>query len=55
MSSITDFDFDASTETVRIGFGHRWGDIYNLLEPMGRLVVGGRVPSVGLALTIGGK
>ena len=54
MSSITDIDYTAATETVRVGFGLVWGDVYDYLEPYHRLVVGGRVSPVGLGLTIGG-
>lgn len=55
MSNIKDFSYDASTQTTRVGFGNRWGDIYDRLKHYGLLVVGGRVPDVGLALTMGGK
>lgn len=55
MTNIIGIAYDPSAEAVRVGFGHRWGDLYEHLEPFNRLVVGGRVPSVGLALTIGGK
>ncbi len=55
MTNLTDMEYDESTETVRVGFGHRWGELYEHLEPLNRLVVGGRVPPVGLGLSIGGK
>lgn len=55
MASLTNMAYDAFAETVRVGFGCRWGELYEFLESFDRLVVGGRVPSVGLALTIGGK
>ena len=54
MSSVTDITYTAATETVRMGFGLVWGEVYNYLEPYNRLVVGGRVSTVGLGLTIGG-
>lgn len=54
MSSITEISYAAATETVRVGFGLLWRDIYDYLEPYNRLVVGGRVLPVGLGLTIGG-
>ena len=54
MSSITDIIYTAATETVRMGFGLVWGEVYDYLEPYDRLVVGGRVSTVGLGLTIGG-
>ena len=54
MSKIADITYKAATETVRVGFGLVWGEVYDYLEPYNRLVVGGRVSSVGLGLTIGG-
>lgn len=54
MSNITDINYTAATETVRVGFGLVWGEVYNYLEPYKRLVVGGRVSPVGLGLTLGG-
>ena len=54
MSNITDINYTAATETVRVGFGLVWGTVYEFLEPYDRLVVGGRVSTVGLGLTIGG-
>ena len=54
MSSITEISYTAATETVRLGFGLVWGEVYDYLEPYNRLVVGGRVSPVGLGLTIGG-
>lgn len=55
MSNITDLAYDAGTESVRVGFGNRWGEIYEYLEAYNRIVVGGRVLDVGQGLTIGGK
>lgn len=54
-SNITDLAYDAGTEFVRVGFGNRWGEIYEYLEPYNRIVVGGRVLDVGQGLTIGGE
>ena len=54
MSSITDISYTAATETVRMGFGLVWGEVYDYLEPYHRLVVGSRVSPVGLGLRIGG-
>ncbi|KAF2197572.1 bifunctional solanapyrone synthase [Delitschia confertaspora ATCC 74209] len=54
MSKFTDLRYDASSKTVTTGFGNRWGAVYDYLEQFGRLAVGGRVSSVGSALTIGG-
>jgi FAD/FMN-containing dehydrogenase len=55
LSNLTDLKYDAASETVRAGTGNRWGDIYSFTEPIGRLVVGGRVTDVGMGLVLGGK
>ena len=55
MTNVSDCSYDANTETARVGLGLTWGELYERLEPYDRLVVGGRVPPVGLALTIGGN
>lgn len=52
---INDREYDRATETVRLGFGNTWGDVYQYLETFGRLVVGGRAPTVGLATILGGR
>ena len=42
-------------ETVTVGSGLTWGQVYNALNSTGVNVVGGRVPEVGVAgLTLGG-
>jgi hypothetical protein len=47
--------FDASTETVDIGPGCKWRDVYSHLSKHGRAVAGGREGNVGVAgLLLGG-
>jgi FAD/FMN-containing dehydrogenase len=42
--------------TARIGPGNRWGAVYEVLEPLGLTVVGGRVGHVGVGgFMLGGK
>ena len=48
-------EYDAPTETVRLSMGNTWGDVYSALIPYSRIVVGGRIPPVGMALVTGGK
>lgn len=55
MSNLTDLKYDSTSQTVTMGAGNRWGDVYNYLETFNRLVVGGRVPDVGIGLLMGGK
>jgi hypothetical protein len=41
--------------TVEVGAGLTWDQVYEILEPSGVNVVGGRLPGVGVAgLTLGG-
>lgn len=42
--------------TTRTGTGQRWGNIYDLLEPLGLTVVGGRDSRVGVGgFLLGGE
>ena len=41
-------------EIVEVGAGCKWDDVYNALDGTGRIVLGGRVPDIGVAgLTLG--
>ncbi|KAF5337648.1 hypothetical protein D9758_013014 [Tetrapyrgos nigripes] len=55
MSRFSDVNYDANAQTVEIGTGLIWDDVYNILIPQGVNVVGGRVSGVGVAgFTLGG-
>ena len=54
-SNLTDIVYDAISETVVVGAGNRWSDIYSHLEASSRMVLGGRVPDVGMGLLLGGE
>ena len=54
LSGLRDMTYDEQAQTLRTGFGNRWGELYEYLQPHERMVVGGRVSDVGQALTIGG-
>ena len=41
-------------EYLKVGAGLNWGKIYNFLDQYDRIVVGGRVTSVGTSLLLGG-
>lgn len=42
--------------TTRVGTGNRWIDVYKVLEPLNRTVVGGRSSQVGVGgFILGGK
>ncbi|VDC03790.1 unnamed protein product [Peniophora sp. CBMAI 1063] len=55
MSRFRDVLLDGSKDTVAVGAGCKWDDAYNALNGTGRIVLGGRVPDIGVAgLTLGG-
>ena len=55
MTRFKDINVDAPAATVEVGAGLTWDQVYVALEPYGVIVVGGRVPGVGVAgLTLGG-
>ncbi|KKY29139.1 putative fad binding domain-containing protein [Phaeomoniella chlamydospora] len=47
-SGLTSIQLSTSRESVTIGPGNRWGDIYEYLEPYDLIVVGGRLGVVGV-------
>ncbi|KAK7449166.1 hypothetical protein VKT23_013316 [Stygiomarasmius scandens] len=49
MSQFNEVRHNEKEETVDIGAGLRWEDVYGLLNPKGYTVVGGRVNGVGVA------
>ncbi|TDL26277.1 FAD-binding domain-containing protein [Rickenella mellea] len=55
MAKFNEIHFDASSNTVTLGTGLIWDEVYNKLNPMGVTVAGGRVMGVGNAgLSLGG-
>ncbi|KAJ7091867.1 FAD dependent oxidoreductase [Mycena belliarum] len=55
MTRFASVQYNADSQTVDIGAGLRWDDVYAALAPFGVNVVGGRVSGVGVAgLTLGG-
>ena len=47
--------YHPNKQTVDVGSGLLWDDVYKTLEPYNRSVMGGRVKGVGVAgLTLGG-
>jgi FAD/FMN-containing dehydrogenase len=49
MSRFSDIIYNAASQTVTIGAGLIWDDVYAALEPHGVNIVGGRVTGVGVA------
>ncbi|KAL4079832.1 FAD-binding domain-containing protein [Scleroderma citrinum] len=55
MYRFSEVTYNSAAQTVTIGAGLIWDDVYAALEPYGVNVVGGRVTGVGVAgLTLGG-
>ena len=54
MRSLADKVYDEATQTVRVGFGSTWDEVYKLLEGHGRGAVGGRAATVGMGFILGG-
>jgi len=48
--------FDEETQTTEVGPGNRWADVYKVLEPLNKTVVGGRSSQVGVGgFILGGE
>ena len=47
MARFSSLEFDAESGTVTMGTGLTWDQVYSRLEPLGVMVVGGRVIGVG--------
>ncbi len=55
LSRFNKTNVNVKSGTVEVGAGLTWDQVYVVLEPTGVNVIGGRVPSVGVAgLTLGG-
>lgn len=49
MTRFSEVRYDAASQTVDIGAGQIWDDVYTALDPHGVNVVGGRVSGIGVA------
>jgi FAD/FMN-containing dehydrogenase len=55
MSQFSEIDYNGATQTVTLGAGLIWDDVYTALEPHGVVALGGRVTGIGVAgFTLGG-
>ena len=55
MTRFNDVGLDADSETVTVGSGLLWHNVYVALAPHNMTVTGGRAPGVGIAgLSLGG-
>lgn len=53
-SNMTDYSYDANSQTISIQPGLRWGQVNEMSEPYGVAPLGGRVSDVGTGLLLGG-
>jgi len=51
----TELSYDPASKTVRVGSGNTWGQVYEFLKAYQRIIVGGRSPTVGFGLLVGGS
>lgn len=55
MYRFSEIDYNEAEQTVTLGAGLIWDDVYAALEPHGVNVLGGRVTGLGVAgFTLGG-
>ncbi|PGH04739.1 hypothetical protein AJ79_07018 [Helicocarpus griseus UAMH5409] len=55
LRTMNDITLSHDKQTAYIGAGATWGDVYSHLDELGLMVVGGRVPSIGVGgLILGG-
>lgn len=55
MYSFSDINYDAATQSVTLGTGLVWDDVYTALEEYGVMVVGPIVTGIGVGgVTLGG-
>lgn len=55
LQKLNQITVSADKQTVSLGPGGRWGDVYAALDPYGVSVIGGRIPHVGVGgLILGG-
>jgi len=55
MSCFSEFEYDPHSQSVVVGAGMTWDELYDVLEPHNMSVVGGRLSHVGVAgLVLGG-
>ncbi|PQE24720.1 FAD binding domain-containing protein [Rutstroemia sp. NJR-2017a WRK4] len=48
LSGLDTIQISADNSTVEVGPGLRWFDVYSYLEPYGRIVIGGRLKTIGV-------
>jgi FAD/FMN-containing dehydrogenase len=56
LAKLNEVTLSGDRKTTRVGAGNVWSDVYEVLDPLGVSVVGGREAGVGVGgLTLGGR
>lgn len=56
LTRMKDIELSEDDEMVKVGAGCRWEEVYEVVEPRGLMVVGGRDSTVGVGgFLLGGK
>jgi FAD/FMN-containing dehydrogenase len=56
LAKLNEVTLSGDRKTTRVGVGNVWSDVYEVLDPLGVSVVGGREAGVGVGgLTLGGR
>ena len=48
LNQFSNLSYNKAEGTVTIGVGLTWDKVYDMLEPLGVMVAGGRIPGIGL-------
>ncbi|KAL4910391.1 hypothetical protein BDW74DRAFT_165444 [Aspergillus multicolor] len=48
LSNLNELSINNTTNTISVGPGRTWYDIYSALEPTGRIAIGGRLKTIGV-------
>ncbi|KAI9648725.1 hypothetical protein NHQ30_003365 [Ciborinia camelliae] len=48
LAGLKDLQISADNSTINVGPGNTWYDVYSYLEPYGRVVIGGRLKTIGV-------
>jgi hypothetical protein len=54
LRGFADKAYDETTQTVRVGFGSTWDEVYKLPEGHNRGAIGGRAATIGMGFLLGG-
>lgn len=52
MTQFNNITYNADSQTLEVGGGHTWPDIYQFLEPLNINIVGGQIEGVGVEVVL---